>query len=104
MENSPFSPWWYYEMGKASSKSPRQPQQDPAQKTTQKSTIKQPTRSSNLSLGLGLFGIIMLWAFFAAIFSILIYIIASIFGGWSFWLCAVIGGIISIWFCSLFIR
>ncbi len=87
MSGSPFSPWWYYEMGKTSAERSRQPQQKSA-----------PTRTQRASLSIGL---LVFWAFLTAMLSVLIYIIATIFGGLDFWLCLIISSFISFWFCSL---
>lgn len=89
MSNNPFSPWWYYEMGKMSAKRPRQPQKQPV-----------PTRTQRTSLGIGL---VVFWAFLTAILSIVVNIVAAIFGGLDFWLCLIISGLFSFWLCSLLV-
>lgn len=90
MSSNNFDPWWYYEMGRMSTERSRQSQKQSA-----------PARTQQASLGIGL---VVFWAFLTAVLSVVVYIIATIFGGLDFWLCLTISGLFSFWLCSLFIR
>lgn len=58
-----------------------------------------PSQKVRLGIGLVIFGV-----FLTPAFALMIYAFASIFLDWSFWFCLIVGGFISLWFCSLFVR
>ncbi len=84
MSNNPFTPWWYYEMGRMSTKSSPSPQK--------------PTTSQKVSKWAIL---AVFWVITTFVLAIVLWVIATIFGGLNFWLCLVICGFFSFWLCSL---
>lgn len=85
--SSNFDPWWYYEMGRVSAKHTRRPQRKSA-----------PARTQRTSPSVAL---VVLWVFLTAILSVVVYIVATIFGGLDLWFCLIISGLFSFWLCSL---
>lgn len=88
MSNNPFTPWWYYEMGKMSDERSSSPH-------------KKPTTSQKV----GKWAVLaVFWLITTLALAIVLWIIATIFGGLGFWLCLVICGFFSFWLCSLMAR
>lgn len=81
--NSPFNPWWYYEMGRQNTRRSHLP--------WAKLTTKQKI---NLGISLAIF-----WVFLTPIVAFVIWAFADIFLDWDFWICLVIGGIFMFWLC-----
>lgn len=61
---------------------------------------QEPTTKQKIGLGIGL---VIFWVFLTPIFALMIYAFASLFLDWSFWLCLIVGGFVSLWLCSLFV-
>lgn len=83
--SNPFTPWWYYEMGRMSTKGSSSPR-------------KKPTTSQKVGKWVLL---AMFWVITTFALAIMLWVIATIFGGLDFWLCLVICGFFSFWLCSL---
>ena len=86
--NSPVDPWWYYEMGRMDGEHPHRSQ-------------RKPTAAEKTTLGIGL---VMFWGVMTAVLSVMVYTIGLFCGGWDFWFCLMVGGIIAFWFCLIATR
>lgn len=85
MLNTPFNPWWYYEMG---------------QRDAQRSRVLRTKLTTKQKITFG-FGLVLFWLFVTPVLAFGLWVIASIFGGLDFWICLIICGVIAFWLCSV---
>lgn len=86
--NSPFDPYWLYEMGKMDAERQHKSQPKPT-----------PSQTAGLRIGL-----VIMWAFLTPILAFVLWVFANLFLGWDFWICLIVSGLFSLWLCSLFVR